>query len=211
MPNLLLVAVMLTSLAQVGADRRSLPESPRLKHIATSHVMLNGFNYSITLEIYARTAPSDEDDPQPVRPPRGANNRTTVVARENFDRWLFREARSGIERRRHLEDVLRTRISGAARDYKLTEPQQEKLRLAGRGDIKRFFDQVEERRDEFEKDRMSFDSGLAALRRLDDLSQTYRRGPFSSGSLFDKTLQKIKDDQGVFVREPRRLNAEVEP
>ena len=79
--------------------------------------------------------------------------------------------------------------------YKLTDPQVAKLRLAGRGDIKRFFDEVRNRRDEFEIARKTFNSGLAALRRLDELSPSYREGPFGSGSLFAKTLQKINSDR----------------
>ena len=70
-----------------------------------------------------------------------------------------------------------------------------KLRLAGRGDIKRFFDEVQRRRDDFESDRKTFKTGLPALRRLDELSPTYRHGPFGVGSLFAKTLQKINNDQ----------------
>ena len=115
---------------------------------------------------------------------------------ENFDRWLFADERSGEEhRRRHLDDILRARIEAAARGHKLTDPQRAKLRIAGRGDIKRFFDQVEEKRSAFEADRRNINTGLAALRRLDSLSEIYRRGPFGDGSLFAKTLQKIDDDR----------------
>jgi hypothetical protein len=41
----------------------------------------------------------------------------------------------------------------------------------------------------------TFDTGLAALRRLDEISPSYREGPFGSGSLFAKTLQKINNDR----------------
>jgi hypothetical protein len=67
----------------------------------------------------------------------------------------------------------------------------------GKGDIKRFFDQVEDHRARFEIARRSFQTGLAALQRLEDLSQTFRTGPFGEGSLFARALRKIEDDRGT--------------
>ena len=73
--------------------------------------------------------------------------------------------------------------------------QRAKLRLAGRGDIKRFFDVVQNRRNAFEIARKDFQSGLWALQRLDAVAKNYREGPFRAGSLFAKTLQKIDNAQ----------------
>jgi hypothetical protein len=70
-----------------------------------------------------------------------------------------------------------------------------KLRIAGRGDIKRFFDQVETQKRAFEIARRHFKTGVAALRGLDSLSRLYQEGPFGDGSLFAKTLKKIKKDE----------------
>jgi hypothetical protein len=123
------------------------------------------------------------------------NINMAVVERENFDRWLFDDRRDQGERSRHLDDILRAKVAAAALSHNLTEPQQAKLRLAGRGDIKRFFDQVEDRRSEFEIDRQSYNTGRAALIRLDPLTRLYREGPFGNGSLFAKTLRRINDDR----------------
>jgi hypothetical protein len=79
--------------------------------------------------------------------------------------------------------------------HHLTESKRAKLRLAGRGDIKRFFDQVEDRRQQFETDRQSFRTGLADLQRLEPLTQVYRDGPFGDGSLSAKTLSRFHNDQ----------------
>jgi hypothetical protein len=152
----------------------------------------------ITVTMPAPPAPDGEDDDRP--PPllvRHLNINTAEVERENFDRWLFADAGSEAARKRYLDDVLRTRVEAAAREHKLTEAQRAKLRLAGRGDIKRFFDDVEERRSQFEVDRKTFRAGLAALRRLEPLTQVYREGPFGEGSLFAKTLHRINDDRGA--------------
>jgi hypothetical protein len=148
----------------------------------------------------APPAPADKDDDrkpagQALPPPIRFNMMTAVVERQNFDRWLFADERSKGARQRHLDDIFRDKVEAAARAYHLTEPQQAKLRLAGRGDIKRFFDQVGDRRSVFEVDRQSFRTGLAALPRLDPLSQLYQDGPFGDGSLFAKTLHRINEDQ----------------
>ena len=200
MQGRLVAMLLLASWAQQREDQRPLPMAAREFRVV--RVMVGDHRIGenrqireITLEIPAPPAAADEDDepplPQPVRP---LNINTAVVERGNFDRWLFGEE-LGRGPERHLEEILLTRVRTAAREHDLSDAQRMKLQLAGRGDIKRFFDQVEDRRLEFEKARKSFRTGLAALQRLDDLSLIFRMGPFDHGSLFAKTLQKIRDDQ----------------
>ena len=90
------------------------------------------------------------------------------------------------ERWTHLDKLLSVRINDAARTHILSHEQQAKLRLAGQGDIKRFFDQVEDARNDFELNRVGLKNGLAALRRLKPLSRDYDPGSFDDGSLFVK-------------------------
>jgi hypothetical protein len=118
-----------------------------------------------------------------------------VLERENFDRWLFPDDLSQEDRRQHLEDALDARVQLAVLNYKLSFPQKMKLRLAGKGDIKRFFDQVEDRRNAFETERKDIKVGVAALHRLSDLSRLYREGPFDDDSLFAKTLHRIEEEE----------------
>ncbi len=122
---------------------------------------------------------------------------TSVLEADNFDRWLFGEEQTEADRRLHLDGILRSRVDAATRTHKLTDSQRAKLRLAGTGDIKRFFDQVEDRRPDFEKDRHNFRAGFAELQRLSPLAQVYREGPFGDGSLFAKTLATISNDHNV--------------
>jgi hypothetical protein len=122
---------------------------------------------------------------------------TVVVSRENFDRWVFNDMAPDKERWTHLDKLLSVRINDATRTHKLTNQQQAKLRLAGKGDIKRFFDQVEDARNDFELNRVGFRNGLAALRRLKPVSRDCDLGPFDDGTLFVKTLHKINDDQSA--------------
>ena len=120
--------------------------------------MPNGGPETITLEMPTRSAPADDAIPQPVRRPRGVEFRAMAVARENFDRWLFADELSQVDRRRRLEDILDAKIVLADLEHRLmlTAQRRAKLRLAGRGDIKRFFDKVEDRRGKFEKERQEF-------------------------------------------------------
>ncbi len=114
---------------------------------------------------------------------------------ENFDHWIFNTDLTEQRRQEYLDQILKTRVEDAAREHHLTAPQRAKLRLAGSGDIKRFFDEVEGKRSEFNKGRLTYKSGRAELLRLVPLAQVYQEGPFGDGSLFAKTLHKINDDR----------------
>ena len=163
---------------------------------STSTSGITGGIRQIALSMPAPPAPDDEDDDQhPPRPVMRLNIRQAVLEPENFDNWLFFDGRPEQGRRRRLEDVLDAKIEATGRMGELTERQRAKLRLAGRGDIKRFFDRVEDRRREFETARQHWQTGFAALQRLGDLSIIYQEGPFGDGSLFAKTLRRIDDDR----------------
>lgn len=196
MTNQLFALMLLASWTQQREDQRAFPVAPRDRRIVRVMVGGNRQVREITLAPPAPAAPVDEDDdPQPAQPVVRPNLMAMALERENFDRWLFDDGRSEEERQRHLEVILQFKIKLAASAHRLTETQRAKLRLAGRGDIKRFFDQVEERRIAFEVARKSLRTGVAALQHLDDLSQVYRDGPFGDGSLFAKTLRRINDDR----------------
>lgn len=203
----LFALLVLTSSISARAEQEPTPRRPRDREIISVGVLVGDARLrekrqtrTITLSVPAPPAPDDEDDEddEPPRPRHAVarfNLNAAVVEPENFDRWVFAEEPSERARLRHLEDVLRARIEAVARKQELTESQRAKLRIAGKGDIKRFFDRVEERRTAFEKERQTFRTGLAALRRLEELERIYREGPFGEGSLFVKTLRKIGDER----------------
>jgi hypothetical protein len=193
MQSHLLAMVLLTS-SQVRGVERPQPAPPPVRHIAAIHVRMGAEDRAVTLEMSAQAAQGGEEDDQPPALP-VMPIRLTALEKDNFDRWLFAREPSERARQEHLKEVLDAKITRAASEHKLTESQRAKLRLAGRGDIKRFFDLVQKRRDDFEIERKDFRTGIAALRRLDELSSSYREGPFDSGSLFAKTLHKINTDR----------------
>jgi hypothetical protein len=187
----LLAMLILTAWDQARGDRRPFPEPPA-DSISVRVMVRIGQERQVRAITVERPVPDDQgDDPLPLRPARRLDLSTAVVERENFDRWVFVDGRSEPERRKYLEEVLRTKVEFAAVLHDLTAAQRAKLRLAGMGDIKRFFDQVEDRRSAFEIERRTFKTGYPALQRLVPLSQVYQEGPFEDGSLFAKTLQKI--------------------
>jgi hypothetical protein len=193
MQTQLVMMLFLTSSAQLRADDGPRPEHTRVWPVTTIHLRTAGEIHELTLEM---PPPDGEGDDPPLAQPVGRLNlNTAMLVRVNFDRWLFPHEQSETARHDHLKEILDARIVVVAQANKLTDRERAKLRLAGRGDIKRFFDEVQKRKDQFEIDRKSFNTGLATLRRLDELSPTYRDGPFGPGSLFAKTLHKINSER----------------
>lgn len=190
----ILTMLLLASLAQEKKEWRPIPPAPPGSRIV--HVGISVAGNVETRQITISTPPPDDDEEAPVAPRvMRVNIMMSVVEPENFDRWLFADEQSEADRRRNLDEILQTKVKSTTLAHHLTESQRAKLRLAGRGDIKRFFDQIEDRRRDFEKDRHSFRTGFAALQRLEPLTQVYRDGPFGGGSLFAKTLSKFNNDQ----------------
>jgi hypothetical protein len=119
-----------------------------------------------------------------------------IVLSETFDYVLF-TGDTPDERRGRLNDHLTRRIRAAERAKPLTTAQKQKLQLAGQGDIKRFFDRVEEKRQEFERVRADLNKCGAFVRELRPLRREYVTGPFDEGSLFAKTFRKLRGDEPV--------------
>ena len=122
------------------------------------------------------------------------SERKMALAKENFDRWVFDGTNSEQTRKAHLHSILSTKITLYGIGRVLKPEQIEKLRLAGSGDIKRFFDRVEESRSEFEAVRKDYNAGRLALNQLEPLSSEYQVGPFGPGSFLEKTLRKMETD-----------------
>jgi hypothetical protein len=95
--------------------------------------------------------------------------------------------------------------------YGLTTAQRQKLHLAGRGDIQRLFDQVEESRQRLQSQVIH---DVAGLRKLEEdfatASADLRAGikqPFGNGSLFSKTLKSTLTTKQIAAYEEWKRNA----
>ena len=66
------------------------------------------------------------------------------MTEDQFDQWVFGAPRNSRAGRNKLDSLLTLEVDEVCRTCGLSEVQKKKLVLAGRGDIKRFFDKVEE-------------------------------------------------------------------
>lgn len=73
----------------------------------------------------------------PCTPARAQINDTLI------EQIVFQQQRNPSGARKHLADLLEQRIEDVHRECKLTDEQKDSLRLAGQGDINRFFDHYE--------------------------------------------------------------------
>jgi hypothetical protein len=108
-------------------------------------------------------------------------------------------------------------VDDVGRACKLSEIQKRKLILAGKGDIKRFLDKVDEKRKKFEKVKTDQNKVNEIYQELQPLQVTLNSGLFTEGSLFSKTLKKtLEGEQAThydqIAREKRlfRYRAKVE-
>jgi hypothetical protein len=94
---------------------------------------------------------------------------------------------------------------------------RKKLLLAGKGDIKRFFDKVEEKRRKFDQLRTNQNRVGEIYQELLPLQTAYRSGLFEADSLYGKTLKKVlspaeeaRYQQIVQARKQFRYRSKVE-
>jgi hypothetical protein len=113
---------------------------------------------------------------------------------QNFDQWIFGGGKNAAGGRSKFDAMLSLRLEEVNRLCGLTDAQRKKLGLAGRGDIKRFFDQVEEKRRAFRLVRNDQNKVNQVIQEIQPLRLTFMSGLFGDGSIFVKTLKKTLDD-----------------
>lgn len=142
--------------------------------------------------IGARGVAQDEDD----EPAMLAEPVAQFEIQENqFDSWVFQNFPNAQSARKKLDEMLDLLAEDVERSCKLSESQCKKLRLAGRGDILRFFDQVEIVRQKFllvRKDQNKFNQ---IWQDISPLQVTFQAGLHDDDSLFAKTLRNMLDDR----------------
>ena len=144
----------------------------------------------------------DEPDPRPKIAPAPIRPVPDLQFSERqIDRWLF-GLDGNVDSARLLSvSRLKSRIGYIDRLCILTPDQRKKLELAGRGDIKRFFDEVAERKKAFHLKDKSRDEVMQSVEQANHLGRSYRSGLFGGRSLFEKVLQAILDPaQGLLYR-----------
>jgi hypothetical protein len=119
-----------------------------------------------------------------------------VFPDENFDQWLYQDLQNSAGARGRLNDQLHTRLDVVVASCGLSDAQRQKLDLAGRGDIKRFFDRVEELRRRFQAVKTDQNRIGEIMQAMQPLQMQLRSGIFDETSLFAKALRStLTSDQ----------------
>ncbi|MBI2823780.1 MAG: hypothetical protein HYX69_03700 [Planctomycetia bacterium] len=152
----------------------------------------------------AAAAPDDEEPP----PDAAAVDIGFAIDDSNFDQWLFQGAGNAQTAQDRIKARLKLQIDELDRVCGLTDDQKQKLSLAANGDIKRFFEEVEQTRQKFmvaKNDRMAFNN---IWQEIQPLQMKQAKGLFGETSFFGKTLRKTlnseQDAKYQGVQEERR-------
>jgi hypothetical protein len=146
---------------------------------------------------------ADDDLIAEVPPPAERIIRVRVSA-VTFDHWLFDNPSNADKVRAKLDEHLRTRIAAIDRLCRLTDSQKRKLDLAGRGDIHRLLERIEETRAKFERNRDDQVKALALYEEVRPLRLLLDAGPFDGGSLFARILKTTLTPEQAAEYERRR-------
>jgi hypothetical protein len=139
----------------------------------------------------ARAQDDEEDDaPEPAVVNRMNN---FVVNDVQFDQWVFGNMGMGnaAVARNKLDSLLKLNVDDLERTCGLTPGQKKKLLLAGRGDIKRFFDRIDEVRKKFVSDKkVNIQNQFQQVwQEIQPLQSTYNSGLFGAESIYAKAIR----------------------
>jgi hypothetical protein len=107
---------------------------------------------------------------------------------ENFDQWVFQQDRNPDGARRRFDSSLRAHVAAIQRTTHLTDVQTKKLQLAGRGDVKRFFDRYEAAKHKFQSVKDDQQKVGNIWQDINPLQMKLQTDLFDGNSLFYKSL-----------------------
>lgn len=112
--------------------------------------------------------------------------------------WIFQDGMDPAGARKRLEDQLETLVASLSELCGLSAEQEAKLRLAGGGDLERFYDQVEAmRRQHLNKTYDQNEIGQV-YQKFQPLAQRYQAGLFGERSLLARTVRRVlRPDQAA--------------
>jgi hypothetical protein len=121
-----------------------------------------------------------------------------MVADENFDQWVFGGRGTAAVIRKRFDSQLFLQVEEIERMCGISEEQKLKLQLAGRGDIKRLFDRVEELRKKFQLVKNDQNKFNEFWQDVQPFQVVFSQGVFGPSSLFNKTLKNtLSADQSA--------------
>jgi hypothetical protein len=135
----------------------------------------------------------EDDNPRPVNAVAAA----FLPQAQNFDQmeqWVFGRLGGSAGARNKLDSLLLVRIQDLDRVCGISEAQKNKLRVAGRGDIKRFFDRVEGLKRKFQQGQN--DPNTNIWQEIQPLQVELNAGLFGDDSIYAKTIKRtLNPDQ----------------
>jgi hypothetical protein len=120
-----------------------------------------------------------------------------VFADENFDQWLYQDMQNAAGARGRLDAQLAMRLDDVVASCGLDDAQRQKLHLAGRGDIKRIFDRIEQLRRQFQTVKTDQNRIGEIMQAMQPIQITLRTGTFGDTSLFAKALRNTLSSEQV--------------
>jgi hypothetical protein len=134
-------------------------------------------------------AQDEEEEDAPAPAVQAA--RVVFMNDAQFDQWVFGNVSRGNASvaRDKVDSLLTLLVDDLERSCALTAVQKKKLLLAGRGDIKRFFDRVEEMRKKFDKVKNDPNAVGMIWQEVQPLQTAFNAGLFSGESIFSKTIK----------------------
>ncbi|CAN5248995.1 hypothetical protein BH10PLA2_BH10PLA2_35420 [soil metagenome] len=149
--------------------------------------------------------------------PVGAKAQFTYTM-EYVDNCIFQQDRAPAGARQKLDSHLTVHIDEIERACKLTEAQKKKLQLAGRGDIKHFFDRYEHVKRNFkpiDQNHPEFQEVWQKLwQEISPLQQSMLNGLFEDESLFAKSVSNTltpaqRNGYETLAEERRQFNWKI--
>jgi hypothetical protein len=115
---------------------------------------------------------------------------------DQVDNMVFNRMGGSAGARARFDAALALRIDDLDRSCNLTEAQKKKLKLAGRGDIKRVFDRVDEVKRSYRQNPLAPNNNI--WQAIQPLQLDLNAGVFNDDSLFAKTIRNtLTDDQAA--------------
>jgi hypothetical protein len=158
-----------------------------------------------------------DDEDEAVEVEEAMNPHMVMYSDENFDQWVFGGGKNAATVRASIDSLLAMQVDELDRACGLTEAQKKKLRLAGLGDAKRFFDAYDEHKRKFQTVKNDPNRINEVLQEIQPLQASMNSGLFGEGSIFSKTVGKTLEPPQVeryekVAREKRtyRYRARVE-
>ena len=142
----------------------------------------------------------DDDEPEQNQNAQAAVMLRAVAAQqmanvEQVDQWIFGRFGGSGGARAKLDSSLKLRIEDLDRACEISDLQKKKLLLAGRGDIKRFFDKIEDVKRKFQNGQN--DPNANIWQDIQPLQVELNTGLFGDDSIFKKTIKRTLDGDQI--------------